>query len=81
MANCEECGKVCPANDRTFTDGGGIVCIDCRCPVCGRWHGYCAMPDCTNLVQCDPEEPGEPWAYCDECDSELMLGEDPKGGA
>ena len=75
MAKCEQCNETCPANDRTFTDGGGIVCTDCRCSVCGGWHGQCKTEGCNNTVGCDPEEPGESWIYCDQCDADM------KGGA
>lgn len=30
MYLCDECGQACPGNDRTFTDGGGVLCEKCR---------------------------------------------------
>ena len=77
--NCESVKAVC---------GPDSVCDSCfalaaiakakpkdPCSVCGGSHGLCATLDCDNPVDCDPEERGESWVYCDSCDAEM------KGGA
>ena len=39
------------------------------CTVCGAIHKPCAR--CFKPTACDPEEPGEQWVYCNDCDQEL----------
>jgi hypothetical protein len=30
MYFCEECGSMCLSDDKHFTEGGGVLCDDCR---------------------------------------------------
>ena len=40
------------------------------CPTCGdRQHPPCAL--CGAATRCSPDDPGEPFAFCDPCYAEL----------
>lgn len=42
-----------------------------RCPNCGEVHPLCASPYCRNPTHCPPDEPGEPFRFCDSCDAQF----------
>ncbi len=42
-----------------------------RCLTCGTVHPECGAADCHNPTHCPPDERGEPFEYCDTCDSAM----------
>ena len=42
-----------------------------RCLNCGGVHPTCRTPGCNNPTHCPPDEPGEPFVYCDRCDADM----------
>jgi len=87
MAYCDDCGKPVGLSDQAFTEAGGALCGGCRakreaagwvdepdeldteCPTCGKTHPPCTM--CGAPTRCPPDEPGEPFTMCNECDAKM----------
>ena len=42
-----------------------------RCLNCGDVHPECKTANCHNPTHCSPDEPGEPFIFCDECDAAM----------
>ena len=44
--------------------------VPAPCPTCGNWqHPPCAL--CGVATRCPPDDPGDPFTFCDPCDAEL----------
>lgn len=72
MTLCDGCGAPVGLGDDVWTESGGALCPSCRasreaCPTCGDTHPACTM--CGKPTRCPPDEPGEPFATCEECDA------------
>ena len=43
-----------------------------RCLNCGDTHPLCLTDGCKNPTHCPPDERGEPFRYCNTCDTAMV---------